>query len=240
MNVRFDRPSFSASWSIIGNVATDVVVVNPTVYDPTVPRMNRAGPTPPRIRTSGSITKPFRMKRPTTTATMNTARFCSIAIPVCAITGAARPKTPTGAVHRIQVMSLMRASPSVSAKEVSVCCFSFGKVVVAAPRRTTKMRRGRSAPSAATSIGFLGTRLTRKSTTPGAWVSISAMAVGGGTGAVKLSAKLISPMPIRIAGSVVTQKNPSASPPSRPSSRRLAIRPTPTKTTAATSGMTTI
>ena len=86
------------------------------------------------------------MKRPTTTATMKTARFCSIAAPVFAITGAARPKTPTGAVHRIQPISFVRASPRASAKDVRVRCFSLGSVVVAAARRTTKMRRGEQRP----------------------------------------------------------------------------------------------
>ncbi len=70
--------------------------------------------------------------------------------------------------------------------------------------------------------------------------SSSVAGAGGGTGAVKVSAKPITPIPIRIAGSVVAQKKPTASPPSRPSFRRSPIRPTPTKTTAATSGMTTI
>ncbi len=84
--LRSDRPSAFASCSIIGRVPTEVVVVKPTVYVPTVARMKRPGGTPPRIQTRGSRTRPFRMKRPTTTATMKTARFCSIAAPVFAIT----------------------------------------------------------------------------------------------------------------------------------------------------------
>ena len=76
-------------------------------------------------------------------------------------------------------MSLMSASPSASAKEVSASCFSVGSVVVAAERRTMKIRSGRRDPSAAAWIGFRGTRLTRKSTTSGVAVSKSATARGG-------------------------------------------------------------
>ena len=128
---------------------TDVVVLKPTVYVPTVPRMKRPAGIPPTNRTSGSRTSAFMMNRPTTTARMNTPRFCSIAIPVRAVTGAASPNTPTGAVHSTQFMSLMSASLTVSAKEVRISCFSFGSVVVAAAKRTMKMRSGRRAPSAA-------------------------------------------------------------------------------------------
>ena len=75
---------------------------------------------------------------------------------------------------------------------------------------------------------------------PGVAVFRSVVGVGGGTGAVKVSAKPITPIPMRIAGSVVIQKKPTERPPMRPSLRRLPIRPTPTNTTAATSGITTI
>ena len=93
---------------------------------------------------------------------MNTARFWSIAIPVRAATGAASPNTPTGAVHRIQCMSLMSASVTESASETSGSRFAAGRVVVAAANSTVNTMIGSSDPAVAASNGFRGMRLTRK------------------------------------------------------------------------------
>jgi hypothetical protein len=117
---------------------------------------------------------------------------------------------------------------------------SFSSVPAAAASNTVKTIMGRSAPRLAASNGFLGIRLTRKSTIPGSSGAVWVPADATETGGVSARPTVITPMPMGMATSSVTQKNPREKPPSFPSFLGSPRRQTPVKMVAMTSGITTM
>jgi len=99
---------------------------------------------------------------------------------------------------------------------------------------------GRSEPELAAAKGFEGISDTRKSTKPGSSGADCAAASGAVTPGAKASPRRMAPIPSRIAGSTVIQKNPSVSTPNLPSFFGFPSRATPEKITAMTRGITTM
>ena len=73
--------------------------------------------------------------RPKSTLMTNTARFWIKPQPNCAVTGAIRPNTPIGAVHRIHQTSLINASLTASENSRRVLRTASRNVPATAPNR---------------------------------------------------------------------------------------------------------
>ncbi len=147
---------------------------------------------------------------------------------------------PSGAVQRIHHTSLMRAASNASASSRRVSRLSFSSVPEAAASRTVNTIIGSNAPRLAASNGFRGIKLTRNSTMPGSSGAVCGPAEGTDTGGVSANPTVITAMPMGMATSRVTQKNPREKPPSLPSLRGSPNRHTPVKIVAMTRGITTM
>ena len=151
-------------------------------------------------------------KRPITTVETKTSRLATRPSPSCAITGAVSPNTPTGAVHRIQWISLTNTALMSSANEIRRARRSSARAPAAAATRTANTMRESREPSEAARKGLAGIRLRRKSRRPGTSDGASSRApVLTVTGQIP-SAIFMKAMPMAMAGIVVPQKNPRAEP----------------------------
>jgi len=83
-------------------------------------------------------------------------------------------------------------------------------------------------------------RLTRKSTRPGRSAVSCVVTAGAAMSGAQRSPNHIVPIPITIAGMTVIQKKASVEPPSLPNFLGSPSPATPVKTTAITSGITTM
>ena len=142
---------------------------------------------------------------PASTAATNTARLCTRSHPSCAVTGAASPKTPTGAHQSTHQTSLIRVAETASAKVIN-CCLCFPpSAAAAAPKSAVNTISGSRLPAEAAAKGLGGTRVTRKSTTPGISGAACSPAAGIATSGAKRRKNPMVAMPSTIAGGVVIQ-----------------------------------
>ena len=94
-----DTPRFLVASSRVTGIAAAVLVVDTAIdTPPNVPFRYRTGPISATKYTSGSVTTVRKITSPTKTKIMKTPSDCTRFQPRSAVTGAARPNTPIGAV----------------------------------------------------------------------------------------------------------------------------------------------
>ena len=191
---------FFDSSSDTGIAAAVLVVDTATVIAPNAPPRNFVGPIRATKAVNGKVMHTRKIRRPTKTQAMKMPRLCTRSQPSLAVTGAARPKTPTGAVYRIHMTSLISASPTSSAISTSRSRRSGASVPAAAATSAVKTIRGSIAPLLAAANGLDGTRLMMKSIKVGSSGTLAASAAGMSMSLANCRPNLVTAMPMAMAG----------------------------------------